>query len=161
MIYGEKLREISEYSLGKVEHVEAFGHRLEIGFGKQFGVYLDKKPYALIEIELQRVCEYFDDAIIWCNRLYIGQGQSLYIIELETFTYHVLEMEGYFGSFDVWPDMLFVASMSKVRCFLKDGGELWVTENIAEDGITFCGRDDKKEITNILLHGSISIYVVR
>lgn len=105
--------------------------------GKNYAVYKKEKPFLLICADFDNR-NFFSDVCIFYDRLYVGNGSNLFIINLTTFSLQIIEMNMYFGYFYKYQDNLFVASGCDITCFLKNGKIKWKTGYIAIDGITFC-----------------------
>ncbi len=119
-----------------------FEHIINFGDGKLYGIWKNEKPYAVIRVD--RAWNPFDAACIFNNRLYIGNNDSLIIVDLNTLNCRTIECEMYFGYFYEYGELLFAASGIGVICFGENGEVKWQTERIAVDGVTFVTCDGER-----------------
>jgi hypothetical protein len=90
----------------------------------------------------------FQDALVWCGRVFVGFGHKVYVIDpkLQTGSEIVLgPICGYFGHFYAAQDYLLVASGDSLLRLAPDGKVLWSTSNLGIDGV----------VVNSVKHGLI------
>jgi hypothetical protein len=83
----------------------------------------------------------FQDALVWCERVFVGFGHRVYVIDPKTqlasevFLGEVGEGFGYFGHFYSGKDYLLVASGDSLLRLSSDGKLLWSAPNLGLDGV--------------------------
>ncbi|MBR6771202.1 MAG: hypothetical protein IKM28_08215 [Lachnospiraceae bacterium] len=112
-----------------------FCHTLTLGQGKKYGVWKDQQAYLLVEVE--QTSNPFDTIHLFSQHLYIGNGDTIFVVNLLTLDYQTIPVDLYFGYFYEVNCFLFAASATRVLCFGENGKRLWQTPQIAVDGITF------------------------
>lgn len=108
---------------------------IEYGIGKDYYVLKDEKPYVHIKVEDHGM---FTEVILFENHLYIGDYTSgIHIVNLLDFTTKNIEVDFYFGSFQISDDFLYALGGCNVIAFDRCSQIIWKSDNIAVDGITF------------------------
>jgi hypothetical protein len=83
----------------------------------------------------------FQDALVWCERVFVGFGHRVFVIDPKTrlaseiFLDEVGEGFGYFGDFYAGKDYLLVASGDSLLRLSSDGKVLWSAPNLGLDGV--------------------------
>jgi hypothetical protein len=92
----------------------------------------------------------FQDALVWCERVFVGYGHRVYVIEPTKQLASEIFLGtccGYFGAFYPGQDYLLVASGDRLLRLAPDGRVLWSTPNLGLDGV------DVKSVENGLVQG--------
>jgi hypothetical protein len=93
----------------------------------------------------------FQDALVWCERVFVGFGHRVYIVDPKNrFGFEIVLGSGgssYFGKFYAGQDYLLVASGESLLRLAHDGKVLWNTPNLGLDGVTVVS------VENGLVHG--------
>jgi hypothetical protein len=100
----------------------------------------DVRPLLRVDIyRYQRPeCIAFQDAIVWNNRVFVGYGESVYIIDPLTRISSQMFLAGlapYFGAFYTGPNYLLIASGDCLLRLGQDGRVLWVSCDLGLDGV--------------------------
>jgi hypothetical protein len=80
----------------------------------------------------------FQDALVWYNRVFVGFGHRVYVIDLKKQSaseIYLGPLLGYFGHFYASQDYLLVASGECLLRLAPDGTILWQTPNLGLDGV--------------------------
>jgi hypothetical protein len=94
----------------------------------------------------------FQDAVAWEERVFVGFGHSLYVIDPKKQSGFRIRLDtgwgcGYFGSFHTGKDYLLVASVDSLLRLLSDGKILWTAPNLGIDGVVVTS------VENGMIHG--------
>ena len=80
----------------------------------------------------------FQDALVWCERVFVGYGHRVYVIEPKNQLASEIFLGtgwGYFGAFYAGQDYLLVASGERLLRLAPDGSVMWNTPNLGLDGV--------------------------
>ena len=80
----------------------------------------------------------FQDAVIWSERVFVGYGSSVYVIDPMKRVGSEIPLGGggdYFGAFYADADYLLVASGQSLLRLSPDGDVLWTTPDLGLDGV--------------------------
>lgn len=77
----------------------------------------------------------FEDSKVFNDTVLIGWQDRFAIYNLNTKRSSIIALDGYFGSFTVHDDMIFVCSASDIICLSLTGEIKWRSASIAIDGI--------------------------
>ena len=109
--------------------------RLTIKSGEKiYSIDNDGSPYLEIEISSES-WNPFNAECFFQEHFYIGNGNEVYFINLQTKEVKIVLCDLYFGYFYIYKDRLYVASNSQLLCFNSACELLWQTERIAVDGL--------------------------
>jgi hypothetical protein len=92
----------------------------------------------------------FQDVVVWFERVFVGYGHRVYVIEPKTQLTSEIFLGtgcGYFGAFYAGQDYLLVASGERLLRLAPDGEILWNTPNLGLDGVNV------KSVENGLVQG--------
>lgn len=134
-----------DYYLGQRTDLNRKIRRVSIGSSidtsNTYTIYKDGVPFMEVTVLLCR-CNPFDTAYIFQNHLCIGLGENVYFISIETGEIRKIDVSMYFGYFYEYGERLYVASGARLYCFGCTCELIWVSENIAVDGIIINGIVD-------------------
>lgn len=122
-----------------------FEHKIQLGLGKQYGIWREGIPYMLFEVEVTH--HPFDTVCVFGDYVYIGSNDELIIINMDLPDYRIVECDFYFGYFYEYEELLLVATGTRLMCFQKDSQLKWQTEPLAIDGVTFIAVNDDGTIS--------------
>jgi hypothetical protein len=81
----------------------------------------------------------FQDALVWCGRVFVGYGHRVYVIYPEKKSGSEISPKkkdcGYFGAFYSGKDYLLVATAECLLRLSSDGEVLWSTPDLGLDGV--------------------------
>jgi hypothetical protein len=80
----------------------------------------------------------FQDALVWCERVFVGFGHSVYVIDPKTESASKIYLGpfwGYFEHFYASQDYLLVASGESLLRLAPSGTILWRTPSLGLDGV--------------------------
>jgi hypothetical protein len=80
----------------------------------------------------------FQDVIIWNERVFVGFGERVYVIDpVKRIGSHIIlsGFAGYFGGFYTASEYLLVASGDSLRRLAPDGRVLWAAPHLGLDGV--------------------------
>jgi hypothetical protein len=86
----------------------------------------------------QPECFAFQDAIVWNNRIFVGYGECVYVIDPALrigWQIYLTGVAGYFGAFYSAPGYLLVASGDSLLRLTDDGRVLWAAHDLGLDGV--------------------------
>jgi hypothetical protein len=86
----------------------------------------------------QPECMAFQDAILWNERVFVGYGESVHIIDPAMRTGSQIVLSGlasYFEAFYAGREYLLVASGESLLRLADDGGLLWAAHHLGLDGV--------------------------
>ena len=118
-----------------------FEHEIKIGEFEFYYVFCDNKPYLKVEADTKKS---FDDAIIYNSHLLIGSFDKVYFINLLDFGITELEVEMYFGYFEVHEEAVYILDGRGIIAFDKNLEEIWRNHNLAVDGVISLGMIDEE-----------------
>lgn len=111
-----------------------FNNKIKLGDFDFYYVLCDKKPYLKVEVDTK---SHFDNAIIYNNHLLIGISDNVYFINLSNFTIRKIDVEMYFGDFEVSKETIFIFDGNGIIAFNKNLDEIWRNHKLAIDGVIF------------------------
>lgn len=132
---------MGEYELVKNCGEVAAEHCLKIGSGKFYALRLHGRNILRVEVNSDD-WNPFNSGAVWERFFCLGTGSEIFIVDLNTFDYRQIKVDGYFGYFFQYGDMMFMASASGVLAFDTEMNLLWQNESIAVDGVLFHGVED-------------------
>lgn len=133
--------DLGEYELIKNCGEAAAEHCLKIGSGKFYALSLHGRNVLRVEVNSDD-WNPFNSGTVWGRFFCLGTGSEIIIVDLNTFEYRQIKVDGYFGYFFQYGDMMFAASASGVLAFGEEMDLLWRNEDIAVDGVLFHGIED-------------------
>lgn len=80
-------------------------------------------------------CLAFRDAILWGDCVFVGYGESVYVIHPAQRTGRQIPLSAYFAAFYSSPDYLLVASGESLLRLAPDGSVLWTADGLGLDGV--------------------------
>jgi hypothetical protein len=83
-------------------------------------------------------CFAFQDAIVWSEQVFVGYGESVYVIDPAMrgkFQIFLTGSAPYFGGFYAGPDYLLAASGDSLLRLGADGKVLWTAPDLGLDGV--------------------------
>lgn len=95
-------------------------------------------------------CFAFQDAIVWYERVFVGYGESVYVIDPVKRTGSSIILDGiapYFGSFYATSERLLASSGGSLLRLKPDGSVLWITPDLGLDGVIV------DSVENGVIHG--------
>ncbi len=112
----------------------------------------DAQPLLRVDIYRSRPeCLAFQEAIVWNRRIFVGYGETVYIIDpLQPITSSEIFLSGfagYFSGFYPGSDYLLVASGESLLRLTHDGRVLWVAHGVGLDGVVV------RSVENGVIHG--------
>jgi hypothetical protein len=107
------------------------------------GIHRDGQPYALLVVKDHRSRSAFSAVACINDVVFVGIGESLYVVSFATQKIDRYPMRGYFGSLYLPEDVaeddadigVFVASASDLYRFSADGMLLWRSVDLGIDGV--------------------------
>lgn len=95
---------------------------------------------ALLRVDLYAASDgtfAFQDAIVWYDRVFVGFGQRVYVIDPNRQSAFEIYLgpRGYFGHFYASKEYLLVASGESLLRLAPDGAILWQNPNLGLDGV--------------------------
>ena len=132
---------IGEYELIKNCGEVAAEHSLKIGSGKFYALRLYEQNVLRVEVDNDD-WNPFNTGTVWGRFFCLGTGSKIILVDLNAFEYRQIKVDGYFGYFFQYGDMMFAASASGVLAFDTEMNLLWRNENISVDGVLFHGVED-------------------
>jgi hypothetical protein len=100
----------------------------------------DNRPLLRVDLYRDSSSEsfVFQDALVWCERVFVGYGHRVYVIDPKKQSGCDILLGtscGYFESFYAGEDYLLVASGESLLRLLPDGKVLWRTPALGLDGV--------------------------
>lgn len=133
-------------NMGEYELIKNCGeisaeHCLKIGSGKFYALRLQGRNILRVEVDCDD-WNSFNSAAVWGRFFCLGTGSEIIIVDLNTLEYRQIKVDGYFGYFFQYGEMLFAASASGVLAFDTEMNMLWRNEDISVDGVLFHGVEN-------------------
>lgn len=108
---------------------------IELGVGRVYYVLSDEEPYLYVNVKYFSL---FACAVVFGDYLFVGNyTDGIYIVCLKDFVVQEIAVDGYFGYFEKNSDVLYALGCSNIIAFDKCARMIWISENIAIDGIIF------------------------
>lgn len=124
--YNEEFEYIKSIVLGS-------GRFYIFGSDRFYYIYRDDKPYVIIEV---RLFDYFSETVFFHDYFVIGNfHEGIYVINMLDLKVIHKEISGYFGSFKIIDDVLYVLGCNNITAFDSYMNEKWISEDIAVDGV--------------------------
>jgi hypothetical protein len=105
-----------------------------------FFITISSDSVALLRVDLYGFEAYptFREAIVWCERVFVGFGHRVYVIDPKKKSDAEIflgDYAGYFRHFYAGDDYLLVASGESLLRLAPDGAILWRAPNVGLDGV--------------------------
>ena len=105
---------------------------LSFGCGKNYLITKGDIPYIRLEIGTDNP---FDTACIFRDYLCIGAYDKVIFVDLDTLESHSMNIEMYFGYFDILNEWLFVSSGVGITALDENLNVVWQRNDLAVDGV--------------------------
>ena len=85
----------------------------------------------------------FEDHLLWSERLILGVGHHVYLVNLESGATLGIDLGSYFGSFWLGEDFVLVSSAERVFKLGADCEMLWKSDRVGIDGVAIDAVSDR------------------
>ena len=124
--------------------------KIEFGSGLWYYIYIDDEPALAVEngdpID-------FSEAVIFNDYLALGNyDHGIHLISLIDFKVINVEVKGYFDSFAVDRNILYVLGCEDIMAFGGNLDLLWKTEHLSTDGVVFKSIEDNTMTVSCCYH---------
>jgi hypothetical protein len=102
----------------------------------------DDRPVLRVDLYAGESCAPFKDAIAWGQRVFVGYGDVLYVLDPQKPSSSLILLGSYFGAFYAAEDYLLVASGGGLLRVSSRGEVMWRATELGVDGVLVKVIDD-------------------